>query len=58
MTVHCLVSLKALSPHLAFLGEDDDGYDDDDGHDGDDGDGHDRDGGDGDVGDDGDDFAP
>ena len=40
VTVHCLVSLKALSPHLAFPGEDDDGHygEDDDEHDGDDGD--------------------
>ena len=39
MTVHCLVSLKALSPPLVFPGEDDDGHDDDDDeHDGDDGD--------------------
>ena len=33
VTVHCLVCLKALSPHLAFPGEDDDGHDGDDGDD-------------------------
>ena len=57
VTVHCLVCLKALSPHLAFPGEDDDGHygEDDDEHDGDE---HDDDDGDGHDGDDGDDFAP